>query len=73
MKSEFLPFTNEMIPDAGRLLAQRHACNRERLPMLPERFDRVEIATKADERLCSEKYKVGYDAFREGMINANLI
>jgi hypothetical protein len=64
MKTELLPFTAEMIPDAGRLLAERHRCNRESIPLLPTRFEEAEVATKAVETLWQEKYKDGYAAFR---------
>lgn len=73
MSIELLPFTNEMIPDAGKLLAQRHKCNRERLPLLPPRFEETEIATKAVEALWQEKHKSGYVAFRDGKLLAYLI
>jgi GNAT superfamily N-acetyltransferase len=73
MKTERLPFKTEMIPEAGKLLAQRHACNRERLPLLPARFEQVEVATKAVELLWQEKYKGGYAAFRDGRMIAYLI
>src|SRR5690349_5705059 len=73
MKTELLPFTNEMIPEAGKLLARRHACNREQLPLLPERFEETGIATRAVETLWQEKYKGGYAAFRDGRMIAYLI
>ena len=73
MKIELLPFTNEMIPDAGRLLAERHTCNRERLPLLPARFEKADVAAKAVETLWQEKYRNGYAAFRNGKMIAYLI
>jgi len=73
MKTEFLPFTGEMIPEAGALLARRHACNRERLPLLPERFADPATAVKAVESLWQEKYRSGYAAFRGGRMTAYLI
>ena len=73
MKTEFLPFTSEMIPDAGRLLAARHACNREQMPLLPKRFEEPAVATKAVETLWQEKHKGGYAAFRAGRMIAFLI
>lgn len=72
MKTEYLPFTEEMIPEAGKLLAQRHACNRKRLPLLPTRFEEPEIAVKAVEALWKEKHKNGYAAFRAGKMIAYL-
>lgn len=73
MKIELLPFTSEMIPAAGRLLAHRHACNRERLPLLPERFEQADVAAKAVEALWQEKYTNGFAAFRDGKMIAYLI
>jgi GNAT superfamily N-acetyltransferase len=73
MKTELLPFTNEMIPNAGQLLARRHKCNREILPFLPAHFEETEVATKAVEALWQEKYRNGYAAFRNGKMIAYLI
>ena len=73
MKIELLPFTDEMIPDAGKLLAERHTSNRQRLPLLPARFEQAEVATKAVEALWQEKQKSGYAAFRKGRLTAYLI
>jgi GNAT superfamily N-acetyltransferase len=73
MKIELLPFTNEMIPEAGKLLAQRHTCNRERLPLLPARFEQLDSATRTVETLWQEKHKRGYAAFRNGNMIAYLI
>ena len=39
MKTKLIPFTGEMIPEAGSLLAQRHKRNRANLPLLPARFE----------------------------------
>jgi GNAT superfamily N-acetyltransferase len=73
MNIELLPFTNEMIPTAGKLLAERHKCNREVLPLLPARFEQAEVAAKAVEILSQEKYRNGYAAFRNGKMIAFLI
>jgi len=73
MKTEYLPFTEKMIPDAGKLLADRHARNRKSLPLLPERFEKTEVAIKAIETLWQKKLKNGYAAFRDGKMIAYLI
>ena len=73
MKTELLPFTSEMIPDAGSLLAGRHARNRKRLPLLPARFEDPQIAAKAVESLWQSKFRNGYAAFRNGKMAAYLI
>lgn len=73
MKTKFLPFTNEMIPEAGQLLAERHKYNREILSLLPARFEDVKIASKAIETVWQEKYTKGFAAFRNGGVIAYLI
>jgi len=73
MKTELLPFTNEMIPEAGKLLAGRHASNRRSLSLLPERFEDPLVATNAVETLWKEKHKNGFAAFRDGKMIAYLI
>jgi RimJ/RimL family protein N-acetyltransferase len=73
MKTELLPFKSEMIPEAEKLLAERHACNRQRLPLLPARFENPDVAAKAVEALWQEKLKSGYAAFRSGRMIAYLI
>ena len=55
MKTEYRPFTDEMLPEAGQLLAERHARNRQTLQLLPARFEDPQIAAKAVEVLWQEK------------------
>jgi ribosomal protein S18 acetylase RimI-like enzyme len=73
MKYEFLPFTSEMIPEAGKLLAKRHIQNRAGLTLLPSRFEDPGIAAKAVEMLWQEKLKNGFTAFCNGEMAAYLI
>ena len=73
MKPECLSFTQEMIPAAGQLLAERHARNRRGLTLLPERFEDPQVATKAVRALWEKKYRSGYAAFRNGKMSAYLI
>jgi ribosomal protein S18 acetylase RimI-like enzyme len=73
MKPEILPFTSEMIPAAAHLLSQRHKQNRIRFPLLPVRFEQLEVARKAVESLWQEKLKGGYAAFCNGTMTAYLI
>ena len=73
MKTEFMPFTHDMISDAGRLLADRHARNRTQIPLLPTRFEDPQVAAMAVETLWKEKFKSGYAAFRDGKMVAYLI
>jgi ribosomal protein S18 acetylase RimI-like enzyme len=73
MKIEYVPFTENMIPDAGRLLADRHARNRKSLSLLPARFEDIQFATKAVETLWQKKLKAGYAACRDEKMIAYLI
>jgi GNAT superfamily N-acetyltransferase len=73
MKIEIKPFTEEMIPLAGKLLAQRHKRNRADFPLLPARFEDSRIAAKAVSALWEKKLKHGYAAFRDGKMIAYII
>jgi ribosomal protein S18 acetylase RimI-like enzyme len=73
MKTEKLPFTSEMIPEAAGLLSQRHKRNRTNLPLLPGRFEDPQVAQKAVEALWKEKLKGGYAAFHKGKMAAYLL
>ena len=73
MKTEYIPFTESMLPEAGSLLAQRHARNRKSLPLLPARFENPQIATKAVEALWQRKFSDKYAAFRNEKMVAYLI
>jgi GNAT superfamily N-acetyltransferase len=73
MKTEYLPFNDQMIAEAGRLLAARHKRNRAVLPLLPARFEDADVAAKAVETLWKKKFKNGYAAFRDGKMKAYLL
>src|SRR5215212_4029554 len=73
MKTEYLPFSSEMIPEAGKLLARRHICNRQILPLLPARYENVEAASKAVDNLWHSKFRNGFAAFCNGEMLAYLI
>ena len=73
MKTEYIPFTESMLPDAGRLLAGRHLRNRKNLPLLPARFEDPQVAVKAVQALWGKKLKNGFAAFRDGRMIAYLI
>lgn len=73
MKTEILPFTKDMIAEAGMLLAQRHLRNREALSLLPARFEDPQVAKNAVETLWQVKQKNGYAAFSNGRMIAYLI
>jgi ribosomal protein S18 acetylase RimI-like enzyme len=73
MKTEIKSFTEEMIPEAGNLLAMRHKRNRASLPLLPARFEDANITVKAVQALWQKKFKNGYAAFRNGKMTAYLL
>ena len=73
MKTEYVPFRSEMIPEAGKLLAKRHIRNRQVLPLLPARYEDVEDASNAVENLWQSNFRNGYAAFRNGEMLAYLI
>ena len=73
MKTEILEFTGNMLPEAGKLLAERHMRNRQTLPLLPARFEDSQVAKQAITELWKTKLKNGYAAFRDGRLVAYLI
>ena len=73
MKTELLPFTKEMIPDAGRLLAQRQNETANACPCCPSDLKTRRWQSKLCEALWQEKLKSGYAAFRDGRMVAYLI
>lgn len=62
-----------MIPAAGELLARRHICNRQALPLLPARFEDPQAAAKAIKDLWQSNFRNAYAAFRNGEMLAYLI
>ena len=73
MKIEIKSFVEEMIPEAGKLLAQRHRRNRSKLPLLPTRFEDSQTASQAVNALWQKKFKNGYAAFRDEKMVAYLL
>jgi len=73
MRTEYLPFREEMIPEAGTLLAEHHHRNRLSLALLPSRFEDPQVSAKAVEVLWTERLRNGYAAFRKGKMVAYLI
>lgn len=73
MKTEYLPFSTEMIPEAGNLLAKRHRCNRQVLPLLPAKYEDSQAASRALENVWRSQFRNGYAAFRNGQMLAYLI
>jgi len=73
MKTKFIPFTIEMIPEASQLLAKRHWRNQKVLSILPERFENTDVAKKAIKLIFEEKNSQGYAAMRNGKMVAYII
>jgi len=73
MTLEIKPFTEEMIPFAGELLAQRHKRNRASLPLLPTRFEGIQAAEAAVGSSWQGRLKRGYVAFCDDRMIAYLI
>lgn len=73
MKTEYLPFTPDMIPAAAELLAARHRRNRKILPMLPERFEWLDVASGGLRELFGKGFTGGYMAIRNTKIVAFLL
>ncbi|MBT6814710.1 MAG: GNAT family N-acetyltransferase [Anaerolineae bacterium] len=70
MKTKLIPFTKDMISEAGALLARRHQRNRKTLPFLTGRFEKKEISEKAINLLFEKKNSSGYAAIRNGKMVA---
>ena len=68
-----VPFTEEMLPDASRMLALRHQRNRAARPELPERFEDAGVAIKAIGSLLTKPDSRGFAALHEGKLLAFLI
>lgn len=68
-----VPFSDEHLEDAGRLLAARHARQRESEPLLPERFE--EPATAGEELAAAWRAEgaSGAAAFRHGRLVGYLV
>ena len=73
MKSEIVPFTSEMISAAADLLAKRHHCQRQRLPLLPLRFAETAVVGEALTSLLQKPTTSGHAAMRGGQMVAYLL
>jgi hypothetical protein len=72
MKIEIKEFTDEMLPNAGKLLVARHSRHRKTQPLFPVRFEEAETAGKAVSAAWNRKSRNGYAAFRDGKMIAYL-
>ena len=70
MKTKLVPFAKDMTHEAGQLLVERHQRNRKVLPILPDRFENIDIAVKAITALMEKKNTSGYAAMRNGKMVA---
>ena len=70
---EVVPFTDEQLGDAAPLLAARHRRQREREPLLPERFEHAEAAREELEVAWRRRGASGAAAFRDGRLVGYLI
>lgn len=73
MKTELIPFTKELLPNAGELLAYCHKLNRTMLPELPARFEDIKVSARAIETVWDKKTTNGFAALRDGKLVAYLI
>jgi ribosomal protein S18 acetylase RimI-like enzyme len=70
---ELVPFSDEHIEDAARLLAARHARHRRDEPLLPERFQEPASAREEVERVWHADDASGAAALRGGHLTGYLI
>lgn len=73
MKTKLIPFNDEMIPEAGELLAKRHRRDRKIYPFMPDRFEKQEVTQKAVNTLFNKNHTSGYAATRNGKLVAYLL
>ena len=72
-RAEILPFTDEHLADAGRLLADRHRRHRTAQPLLDPRFEEPEVATAEVAALWKSDHASGAVAVRGGEVVAYLL
>ncbi len=70
---EVVPFSDEHLDDAGRLLAARHARQREAEPALPERYENPVAASAEVEQAWHAESATGAAAIRDGRVVGYLI
>lgn len=70
---EVVPFSDEHLEDAGRLLAARHTRQREAEPLLPERFEDPAAAREEVAAAWRDESVSGAAAFRNGRLVGYLI
>jgi GNAT superfamily N-acetyltransferase len=73
MKIEIVPFTPELLPQAGELLAARHRETRRTFPQLPARYEETGPAARAVEAVWKREGSAGFAAFTDSRMTAFLI
>ena len=65
---ELRPFSDELLGDAGELLAARHRAHRRAEPLLPERYEDAGEAAREVESLWRAEDASGSVALRDGRV-----
>jgi GNAT superfamily N-acetyltransferase len=73
MRAEILPFTEEHLPAAGRLLADRHRRHRSAQPLLDPRFEEAEAAEAEVAAVWRSEHASGAVAVRGGEVVGYLL
>lgn len=73
MTIQIIPFTEDLLPQAGTLLAQRHRRDRAVLPLLSPRFEDPEIARQAIQASLRREHGGGFAALVGGRLVAYLV
>jgi GNAT superfamily N-acetyltransferase len=65
---EIRPFSEEFVPHAGELLAQRHRAHRRAEPLLPERYEHAAAAAEEVAQLARDEHASGAVGLRGGRV-----
>ncbi|MBC8160378.1 MAG: GNAT family N-acetyltransferase, partial [Roseiflexaceae bacterium] len=73
MRLTIVPFSHDMVEQAGAMLAQRHAADRAALPLLPVRFEHTAASTAAVAAVLARPHASGVAAMIGGRMLGYLI
>jgi len=73
MSIQIIPFHDDLIPQAGKLLTLRHRNDRISLPALPSRFEDPSVACRAIQTSLHRQHTSGFAALSKGKLIAYLI